>query len=387
MRRFEIIFLCVLLLLGGRIGQAEDWGSFVVEEDEENVAPDPRHQARALMRLMTTEEKVYQLFIVTPEALTGENRTTALGEKNVLAARPVGGVILFGQNIASEKQLGALTEQLQAQAEKAGIYPLWIAVDEEGGAVSRVANKLGYPLALTPETMGKTGDEAQARAVGEQIAAYLKPLGINLDFAPVADVLVAKGAEIGERSFGADPGVVTRLTLAMTEGLREGGITPCMKHFPGHGAVTGSIHSGPASSRRTLEEMREAELVPFAAGIADQIEMIMISHLTARGLGDTVPASLSPLVIRDLLRGEMGYDGVVVTDALRMSSITADYKPGTAAVRALQAGADILLLPSSLDSAAQGIFKAMETGEITLARIEESVERILALKIRCGLIQ
>lgn len=386
MRRFFSIFLSLILILSwGSAFARED--SFIVVDDEEDI-PDPRYQARALMRGMTLEQMVYQLFIVEPEALTGEKRTTVLSDTEDYFARyPVGGVILFGKNIVSAEQLSALTAAIEADAQRAGIYAPFIAVDEEGGAVSRVANKLGYPLSLSPHLIGEAKDASAAREAGLQIAAYLCPLGINLNFAPVADVLVADGPEIGNRSYGSDAQMVSVLAAAMAEGLRTGGIIPCYKHFPGHGSVSGNTHTGTASTWRTLPEMRETEWVPFAAAIEQDIEMIMTSHLVARGLGDTEPASLSQAVISRLLREELGYDGVVVTDALRMSSITAEYKPGAAAVRALQAGADVLLLPSSLPTAAQAIIKAVEDGTLTRARIELSVERILALKIRRGVIQ
>ena len=386
MRRFLSIFLALILLLPwGSASARED--SFIVVDEEDDI-PDPRYQARALMRGMTLEEMVYQLFIVEPEALTGEKRTTALSDTEAYFARyPVGGVVLFGQNIVSEEQLSALTAAIRADAERAGVYAPFIAVDEEGGTVSRVGNKLGYSLAQSPQLIGQAGDEAAAREAGLHIAAYLRPLGINLNFAPVADVLVADGPEIGSRSYGSDAQAVSALAAAMAEGLRMGGIIPCYKHFPGHGSVSGNTHTGTASTRRTLLEMRETEWVPFAAGINQDIEMIMVSHLVAKGLGDTEPASLSQAVIGRLLREELGYDGVVVTDALRMSAITAEYKPGTAAVRALQAGADVLLLPSSLPAATQAIIKAVEEGTLTQARIEKSVERILALKIQRGVIQ
>lgn len=374
-----ICFFCISAL-------AWEDDSFIVVEEEEDI-PNPIDQARALMRGMSLDEMIYQLFIVSPESLTGDTRTTTIEQSGLLARYPVGGVILFGQNIVSEEQVIALTAAIQQDAKAAGIYAPFIAVDEEGGSVSRIANKLGYDLPLSPHEIGESGDELLAYAAGQQIAAYLAPLGIHLNFAPLADVLVVDSPEIGNRSYGSDPYLVSRMALSMAAGLRQGGIIPCYKHFPGHGVVSGNTHSGSASTRRTMPEMQRMELIPFQDGISQNIEMIMISHLTARGLGDSVPASVSPSVIQNLLRDEMGYQGVVVTDALRMSAITAEYKPGTAAVKALQAGADLLLLPSNLEAAVKGIRGALADGTLTEDRIRESVERIIALKIQFSLIQ
>ena len=180
---------------------AAEVGSFVVAEDEEETGPDLSRQARALMRLMTDDEKICQLFFVSLEDLTGEERSVALIDGAALSRLPVGGVMIFGQNIVSEQQLKALTGQL---SQNAGLIPLFIGVDEEGGNVSRVANKLGYPLAPSPGEIGETGDEALARAAGEQIAAYLAPLGINMTFAPCADTFTDL-TNAGVQAYGSDP--------------------------------------------------------------------------------------------------------------------------------------------------------------------------------------
>ena len=389
MRRLGIVLLALLLALGWAGACAEERDSFVVVEEDDggDLLPDPRRQARVLMRSMTAQEKVYQLFFVAPEALTGESYTTALGGSNVFARYPVGGVVLFGQNIVSEAQLKTFTSQMQEQARQAEVYPLFLAVSEEGGAHSRVAGKLGYPPAPSAARIGQTGDGEAARQAGRAIADYLRPLGINMDFAPVADVDVAEKNGLGERSYGADADQVSGMAFAMAEGLRQGGVIPCYLHFPGQGSVNGDLNKGSASILSTEDEMRRREWAPFRAGIEGGIEMVMVSHGVARSLGDGLPACLSSLVVNGFLRGELGYDGVVVTDSLRMKAITESYKPGPAAVRALQAGADMLLLPEDLDAAAHAVLKALDTGEMTLERIDASVERILALKIMRGLIQ
>lgn len=386
MRRFFSWFLLLLLVFSlglPTVSRAEDWGSFVVE-DEEETAPDPRRQAWALMQRMTDEQKIYQLFFVCPEDLTGEERTTALGSQNVFASRPVGGVMIFGHNIENEKQLMALTAALQRQATKAGLYPLFIGTDEEGGAVSRVANKLDYPLAPSPQEIGETGDEALALKTGREIAAYLTPLGFNICFAPPADTVIDK-AQPGVQTYGQDPELVSRMASAMAEGLRESGIVPCYTHFPGHGAMEGTS-LGNLSIRRTLDEMRALEWIPYRDAIENDIEMILVSHGLVRAVGDDIPASTSYPVISGILRGELGYDGLIITDSLRMAAVTSNYKTGQECVAALKAGADMLLLPPNLNAAVRAIQKALVSGDITMERIEESVERILAVKIRRAMV-
>ena len=354
-------------------------GSFVVAEDEEEVSPDLEQQARALMRLMSEEEKIGQLFFVALEDLTGEDRSVALTDPAALSRWPVGGVMIFGQNIVSEEQLRSLTGALR---QSAGRVPLFIGVNEEGGNVSRVANKLGYPLALSPGEIGERGDEALAREAGEQIAAYLVPLGINMTFAPSADTVIEK-ENAGVQIYGSDPYLVSRMAAAMAEGLKKAGVAPCYTHFPGHGEKTGNILNQ-LPVRRLPEEMRAQEWVPFRDAANAGAEMILVSHAVVRAVGDDMPASTSSRVIKGFLRGELGFEGVVVTDSLRMNAITSVYKKGQESVAALKAGADILLLPPDLDAAYRAVRQALNAGEITMERVEESVVRILMVKIAMG---
>ena len=377
------IFLLILVFLCP-MASGEEW---IVEDDEDTVFPDRQAQARVLMSRMTLEEKVWQLLMVTPETLTGDRAAVQADKSNGLKSRPAGGVVIFGQNIVSEDQLKALTEGLQRQADEAGVYPLFVAVSEEGGAWSRVANKLGYPMAASPAEAAKTAGGGAAYAAGQKIGAYLKPLGINLDLAPVSDVMTADDAWIKPRVYGSSAGAVSMMALKMAEGLRSQGIVPCFSHFPGQGSINGNLNNREVTNTRTLAEMKKVDWYPFQQAIAAGAEMIMVSHAPSRAAGDKLPSSLSPVVIGQWLRGELGYQGVVITDSLRMGAITSSFKPGAAAVAALQAGADILMLPANPDAAVKAILKAIDSGEITVARIDESVARILALKIESGIIQ
>lgn len=379
MRKKALWILIIVLLFGfSNGGFAED--SYVVIDDENENTPDPYYQATVMMRRMSDYEKICQLFIVSPEALTGEKRTVSLPADNCFLTRPVGGVMLFGQNIESEQQIRQFTEQMRSQAASAKMIPLFIAVDEEGGLVSRVANKLGYDLAPSPNEIGKSRDESMAYAAGQYISGYLSPLGINLCFAPPADTALDDYVE-GMQLYSEDPVTVMRLASAMAKGLREGGVAPCYTHFPGRGSFEG-VTLKRLSIKRTVEEMRVWEWIPFRDAAAGNIEMIMVSHGLMRLMEENIPASTSNRVINGLLRGELGYQGVVVTDSLRMNAITSSYKTGQECVAALKAGADILLLPPDLDKGIQAIQTAIRQGDLTMSRVEESVLRILRLKIR-----
>lgn len=380
--------ICVLLLLALAAAPITGWGeedSYVVIEDADDTAPDEMFQARILMRRMTDEEKIYQLFIVAPEALTGEKRSVDLPDDNLLGKYPVGGVMLFGQNIESESQLRFFTGQIQEQAAEAGVYPLFIATEEEGGLLSRVANKLGYDPAPSPNEIGAAGDTDGALAAGRRIAGYLRPLGFNLSLAPTADSMLDKDT-VGMQSYGTDPALAARMANAMAQGLREGGVTPCYTHFPGHGTIEGTTLKN-LSLKRTVEEMRSSEWLPFIDGIQNRIEMIMVAHGYLRMIEEMIPASTSNRVINGLLRGELGYQGVVITDSLRMAAVTSNYKTGQECVAALKAGADILLLPPNLERAVRAIRTAIQQGDLSMSRIEESVLRILAVKARMGIIR
>ena len=382
MRRLLSVLLALLLLCPA--AGAEGW---IVDENEEDIFPDRRTQARVLMRSMTLEEKVWQLILTEVETLTEEAVSFRLGASNVLAKRPVGGVVIFGQNIVSEEQLKKLIADLQLQAGQADVYPLFIAVSEEGGAWSRVANKLGYELPLSPSEAAESSTGLKAYQTGRQIADYLTPFGINLDFAPVSDVLTTKSAWIRPRVYGSDPGKVAIQALQMAKGLRAGGVIPCFSHFPGQGSATGNLNNREVVTIRALAEFQAADWVPFRKAIEDGAEMIMTTHSICRATKDGTPASLSKVAVSDWLRGELGFQGVVITDSLRMGAIKTEYKAGETAVMALQAGCDLLLLPADADTAAAAILDAIDDGALTVERIDESVERVLALKIDKGIIQ
>lgn len=360
--------------------------NFLIEEDEQ-IMPDPLRQARILMRWMTDEEKIGQMIMVSPEDLTGEARTVRMMETGAFEKLPAGGVIIYGQNIETDDQLKALVQEIKDGAHDAGLYTPFIAVDEEGGTVARVAHKLGGVYVPSAEETGKTKDAQQAYRNGKVIGEYLHTFGFNLDLAPVADVMISSAPELESRSFGEDAEVVSDMALEMAKGLREEGIIPCFKHFPGHGAVSRNAHNVPVSHGRTLGEMRALDFVPFEAAIENGAEMIMMSHLKALNVDREYPASLSYVLVTEILRNALHFEGVVICDALRMDAIREEYSIEKAAVLAVNAGVDILLAPDDGQKVYQALQKAMENGTVSRERIDESVARILALKIKNGLIQ
>ena len=328
---------------------------------------------------MPIETKVAGLFMVTPESITGVKTATKAGDgtQEALNQYAVGGLIYFGQNILDKEQI---TTMLSSTASKSS-YPIFLAVDEEGGDVSRVANsKVEVTKVDDMAAIGAGGDASKAAEAGATIGSYLKEIGFNVDFAPVADVAV-EGSALGNRSFGSDPQMVGEMVAGAVGGIEGAGVSACLKHFPGLGSTTEDTHDGRVEITKSLEEMRASDFVPFRAGIEAGADFVMVSHVAAPALDeDNVPSSLSKKVITDFLRGELGFEGVVITDALDMTAITEYYPPEEAAVMALEAGADMLLMPEDFEKAYNAVLAAVQDGTISEERIDESLDRIYRVK-------
>lgn len=356
-------------------------------EAEEKEIVDPAYiKAKEKMDTMTLEEKVAQLFIITPEALTGYKTVTSAGEatKQALKKYPVAGLIYFEQNLISKERTISMMSGVKAYAEEVCDIPLFLSIDEEGGKVARIANKGGFdtPHFENMSVIGATSDVTKAYEAGEAIGGYLSEYGFNLDFAPVADVLTnPDNTVVKERSFGSDPQIVSEMDTQFLRGLHEHGVIGCLKHFPGHGATLEDTHEGYAYTDRTKAQLMETELIPFIDGIKQECPMIMVGHIAAPSVtGDEIPASLSEKMVQKLLREEMGYDGVVITDALNMGAIVEGYSSADACLQAFNAGVDILLMPSDFQAAYSGICNAVKTGKLEMERVNESILRILKLK-------
>lgn len=336
---------------------------------------------------MTLEQKVAQLFIVTPEALVeGVSQVTQAGDmtREGVTAHPVGGIVYFAQNLLDPEQTTTMLANVKQFYADAGNVAPFIAVDEEGGTVVRVADNeaFGAQDVGDASALGSAGDTEAAKRAAEQIAYYLMPLGFNLDFAPVADVVdPLRSDTMGLRSLSSDAAVAADMVRAEVEGFRDKKMLCCAKHFPGIGAAAGDSHEGAITIEATNEELETVDLVPFRAAIEAGVPMIMVGHVSLPNIvGDSTPAPLSSAVVQGMLRDSLGYTGIIVTDSLSMGAITDYYTPAEAAVAALKAGCDIPLMPERLDEAYQGVLSAVQVGELTEERLDESLTRILTAK-------
>ena len=263
--------------------------------------------------------------------------------------------------------------------------PVLTCVDEEGGSVCRISGRdiSGVPYIASMESVGQ-GTAQDAYDTGKQVGTYLRELGFNVDFAPVADVVKdPAGSVIGSRSFGPDAQKDARMTAAFLKGLMSEGVAGTLKHFPGHGDTAGDSHTSAAVSYASLDSLRVCEFLPFTSGIEAGADLVMVGHISLpQVLGDSTPATVSSYVMRTLLRQELGFDGVIITDALNMAAISNLYSSSEAAVLSVEAGADMILMPVDFFSAYQGVLDAVSSGRISRERLDESVRRILKLKYR-----
>ena len=323
-----------------------------------------------------------------------EQQETPVGEpenpaaeatREAFNAYPVGGIIYFSQNLIGPEQTRTMLMNTQSYARERSGFPVFLSVDEEGGTVARVGSNpaFGVPVFGNMSDVGSRGDEQEAYEIGAEIGAYLSSLGFNMDAAPDTDVLTNPANEVVRyRSFGSDPALVSRMAAAELRGLNDQGIIGMYKHFPGHGGTTADSHEGYVYVEENLDQLKSQALVPFQNGIDDGVRVIMVSHIACPNVtGDNTPATLSKTLITDLLREEMGFDGMVITDALNMGAITEQYTADQAAVNAVLAGADMLLMPADFQTAYQGILNAVAEGTLTEERIDDSVRRILEIKV------
>lgn len=358
--------------------------------------PDPSEDAAEklasdTLASMTLEEKLWQLFFVTPESLTGYPKVTEAGPatEEAIGLKPVGGLIYFAQNLEDHDQVVQMLTGVQGFSR----IPLFLGVDEEGGTVSRVGSNeaLGGTNVGRMQSYGEAGDPASLYNAMNTVAKMLTGLGFNLDFAPVADVSGGRTDNvIGSRSFGTDPELCASMVSVALSGLQDNGIVSCLKHFPGYGSATVDDHNGTSIVEKTLDELESCDLVPFQSIIAQEgsVPFVMVTHLSYPNVtGSDTPADLSFAIVTDILRDKLGYQNVIITDSQSMSSITDHYSAGEAAVQALAAGCDMILMPSDLQGAFDAVKAAVADGTLTQSRIDESVLRILTVKAEYGILQ
>jgi beta-N-acetylhexosaminidase len=334
-------------------------------------------RAAAITNSMTLPQKVGQLLVPT---IPGTRATD--GGAALVRDYHLGGVIYFPSNIRTARQVAALSNGLQqaALAQHPGV-PLLIVTDQEGGIVARLAGM----STLFPDQMaaGATRDPAHIRAEEHTTGTQLRALGINLDYAPVADVNVdPANPVIGIRSFGSHPALVSAMTAAAIEGFHAAGIAATAKHFPGHGDTNVDSHTGLPVIHHTERQWWRVDAPPFRAAIRARVDVIMIAHIEVPALDPaSVPASLSHPIVTGLLRDRLGYRGVVTTDSLQMAGVLQGHTGAQVAVMAIQAGCDQLLMPASVPVAYHAIMAAVSGGQISMTRLETSVTRIIALKL------
>ncbi|MBX6383876.1 MAG: beta-N-acetylhexosaminidase, partial [Microbispora sp.] len=349
--------------------------------------------AERTLAAMSLRDKVAQLFTIVvwgrkAGEASKENQArygVATPAEVVRKFRP-GGVILFdwAGNIADAGQVAAFTTGLREAAADAGEAPLMIGVDQENGIVSRLKSVV-TKLPGASE-IGQTGKTANARDVARVTGEELRDLGITLDFAPVADVNInPRNPVIGPRAYGSDPRKVAAMVGAAVDGFHKAGVASVAKHFPGHGDTTVDSHTGLPVIKHSKTQWRKLDAPPFRAAIEHGVDAIMSAHVVMPKLdpsGD--PATLSHRILTGLLRDELGFDGVISTDALDMAGVRKKYGDAEVAVRAVLAGADILLMPPNLPKAYDAVLDAVKSGRISERRLDESVLRILRLKEKRG---
>jgi len=336
---------------------------------------------------MTLHQKIGQMLLFgwagdTPE----RSRTVSAHAAALVDEFAVGGVVLMGRNVGPPEQTRDTIAELQARAKAGGLPPLFVAVDQEGGRVQRVGPP-HYPAHPAARVVGDTRDPAQARAAARRVGAGLRDLGFNWDFAPVLDVNNnPHNPVIGDRAYGADTNIVAAMGAAAVRGFQEdAGILACGKHFPGHGDTDADSHHALPHIGHDKARLEAVEMVPFRAALAAGLAAVMTSHILFPAIDPILPATLSPAILTGLLRGELGFEGLIITDDLEMKGVADGWGAAEAAVLAAVAGADILLCCHAEETQREirrALVGAIEIGRLSEARVDESVARIEAAKGR-----
>lgn len=362
---------------------------------------------KAIIDKMTLEQKVAQLFVVSPETLTGVDSVQYAGDMTYQALQdyPVGGIVFAKDNIDSSSQFGTMTDNLQSYSEDISGLPLFLAAAEEGGNASVLGNNDNldeyyensysdddsdyssssansvHSGATSMSEIGRKDDSNNAYEAGKSIGSLMSAYGLNLDLAPVADVLSGNSTGIGDRTFGTDAQTVSDMALEVIRGIQEEDVNAAMKYFPGYGAASSNMSGFPVINS-SLDELKKKEFLPYSNAIAQGLDFVMVGHISVPNVtGDDTPASLSEKMISEVLRRDLGFKGIVMTDYLNDKTIVKNYSAADAAVKAIQAGADLLLEPDDLEAAYEGVLKAVKKGDITEDRLDESIYRILRVKL------
>lgn len=357
--------------------------------DEPEVTPEPIPELTpeekldqvidAMIESMPLEDKVSGLFFVTPESITDVNTVVRAGDgtREALTRYAVGGIVYDKKNIQNAEQF----REMLGNTELYSKYPLFLGIEEEGGSISPLAAAGLIDKQSSAADIGAGGDVGAAYQAGSGLGTGLASYGINVDFAPVADLANVDGSVMKARAYGNDAAAVTAYVSNMVSGMQEQGVTACVKHFPCGGGTAADTHDGLAVSDRSAEDLRSQELAVYQGSIDSGVQMIMVGHTAVPSLtGDNTPASLSSIIVTDLLRNEMGYRGVIITDAMDMKAISEYYGSGQASVLALRAGCDMILRPENFEEAYAAVLAAVQDGTISEERINDALRRIYRIK-------
>ncbi|WP_219834490.1 beta-N-acetylhexosaminidase [Paenibacillus sp. R14(2021)] len=329
------------------------------------------------LQKMSLDEKLGAMIIAGLDGTAPSAQARAMIEK-----QHIGGFIFYKGNVTTPAGVAAYTNQLKAW-NKVNHSPLFISVDQEGGRVSRLPGLLKLP---TGRSIGDTGDVSYAGTIGGVLGKASKLMGFNVDFAPVLDINSnPANPVIGDRSYGTTSKRVTQMGLAVMDGIQDAGVIPVVKHFPGHGDTSVDSHLELPVVNKSLAQLKAFEWVPFKATVQNGVDMVMVAHILFPRIDKNVPASLSKTIITDELRGQLGYKGVVITDDMTMGAISKNFGLAQAAVTTVKAGSDIVLLAHGYEDAATvltALKQSVKKGDISEKRINESVKRILALKMK-----
>ncbi len=405
MRKLLIVFLTALLAAGcARPKEAEETPA---EDVQQETANDPDlSRAQGLLEGMDNHAKLEQLLVLSIQTYNGEPFTSMNEEAaSFFDSHAFGGFILFSSNVGSISDAAVLTDDLQRHTLTDNRIPMLIAMDQEGGNLTRISHGT-----ITPGNMalGASGNAALAKASASILGNELSAIGVNTDFAPDADINnEPANPVIGLRSFSDDPALTSTMVAAYIQGLDEAGIVACAKHFPGHGNTTTDSHTGLPVVNSTKEELETMELVPFHKAVEQSVDMIMSAHICFPQIEKdtyiskldsskiTLPSTLSDELIQGILRQELGYNGVVITDSLLMDAVSEHFDPIDAAVLALNAGVDMLLMPVRIEDAGgfaqvDQYLSALEEkigSDIPQERLDEAVTRVLRMKSHNGILE
>ena len=353
------------------------------DEKEPEVIPEPKpvDPIMELIGEMSLDEKIGQMLVVGIEGYDLNDNT-----KSLLNNSKVGGVILFSKNVKDTNQLLNLLNSLKKENKKNKL-PLFLSVDEEGGRVTRMP--VEFKKLPTNEAIGKLNDENFSYKIGSTIANEIGSFGFNMDFAPVLDINSnPNNPVIGDRSYGADVNKVSNLGIQTMKGIKSGNVIPVVKHFPGHGDTSVDSHMGLPTVNADLKRLHGFELIPFASAIKNNADAVMIAHILLPKVDGENPSSLSKIIITGILRKELNFNGIIITDDMTMGAIVKNYNIGEAAIKSVVAGTDIVLVCHGYDNEVaviNALKNAVSKGDIKVENIDQSVYRILSLKQKYNL--